>query len=242
MTHQTLILVGSGEFTDALLDIDQYIFELLDKSHLAKNIAIIPTAAGEEADVAKWIKKGEAHFQKLGASVTGITIYAKHDALNPQFSEEIDIASLLYFSGGKPSYLIETLSHTPFLDKVLQLFQNGRFIAASSAGAMIMGKHYLSNPYQMMEENQEPIFKPGLGLTSFTIIPHFNGFKKENPEKYALITQKFFTTFPTDALLGISEDTAVIISANKAIVKGNGSVFVITKDQEKEFKKEELIA
>src|SRR3989344_3526601 len=64
---QTMVLVGSGEFTGAMLGIDKRILDRRDKPL----VAIVPLAAKQEVDYWKWVDNGVKHFAKLGIEAYG---------------------------------------------------------------------------------------------------------------------------------------------------------------------------
>src|SRR3990172_2778460 len=64
---QTMVLVGSGEFTEAMLGIDKRILDRRDKPL----VAIVPLAAKQEVDYWKWVDNGVKHFAKLGIEAYG---------------------------------------------------------------------------------------------------------------------------------------------------------------------------
>ena len=58
MTQGPLLLAGSGEFTDAMTDIDRYFLQPIQNPL----VAIIPTAAGRERKWWKWAEDGTRHY------------------------------------------------------------------------------------------------------------------------------------------------------------------------------------
>ncbi|MEK7182629.1 MAG: Type 1 glutamine amidotransferase-like domain-containing protein [Patescibacteria group bacterium] len=99
----TLALVGSGEFTPAMEEVDRFLL-----SHIkTPKVAILPTAAGQEPDYYKWIEKGIAHFSGLGIEAHGIPIIARDDA--HRLAKKLHEFNFYYFSGGNPGYLLGPL-------------------------------------------------------------------------------------------------------------------------------------
>ena len=75
-------------------------------------VAILPTASfpdGEEV-FDHWAAMGVAHFGALGAEVEPVLVRDRAGADDPAAAQAIGEADLIYLSGGKPGYLLETLS------------------------------------------------------------------------------------------------------------------------------------
>src|SRR5260370_33962289 len=66
-------------------------------------------------------------------------LLTREDANNPIFAEKLAFANFIYFSGGKPTYLLETLKGTAAWQAFQQVYEQGGVIAGCSAGAMVIG-------------------------------------------------------------------------------------------------------
>jgi cyanophycinase len=131
-----LLLAGSGEFTTAMRDVDR---ALLDRLGRRPRVAIVPTAAGQEDTPPVWARLGCEHFAALGAEPVAIMVLDRAGAHDTKWIEAIARAHWIYFSGGDPGYLVETLRGTPFWQAVLTRHRAGAILAGSSAGAMMLG-------------------------------------------------------------------------------------------------------
>ena len=60
-------------------------------------------------------------------------------AEDPDFFALATTADVVYFTGGSPEHLLETVVDSPFLKAVLDSVAAGSILAGSSAGAMAMG-------------------------------------------------------------------------------------------------------
>src|ERR1700689_2287184 len=96
-----LALFGSGEFTPAVDDIDKYLIEKFKPA----NVAVLPTAAGAEADVNKWIEMAKDHYQKFNLPVISVPIFNKIEANQQDLVDLLKPAEWIFFSGGSPGYL-----------------------------------------------------------------------------------------------------------------------------------------
>jgi cyanophycinase len=214
-----LILAGSGEFTDAMLETDRYITGKIP----SPNVAIIPTAAGKEHDWWKWADMGIRHYASLGVSAFGVAIRAKKDAETPSVLSGLEKANMFYFSGGDPGYVLSVLSGSPAWKIILRKFHQGAALAGSSAGAMMMGSWVLSNIYSVWDKGENAYkWDRALNLVPFTVWPHFDFAMRQFPEKIKSTMEHA----PADAKtqwLGIDEDTAVIWEdGREPYVRGNG--------------------
>lgn len=212
-----LVLVGSGEFTPAMEGVDQYLLSLIKE----KVVAVIPTAAGREADFKKWIEMGTKHFAKLGALAVGVPVATKLEANDEQFLNELKKVSFVYFSGGDPGHLFDSLKGTKLLKVVLDLYQSEKILAGCSAGAMVMGQYVLANVYDSRKANFKPKWVRSWGLINFSIIPHFDWIEKNRPQ----LLPQVLKSYPAK-VMGIDEDTALVIVDGKAKVMGRGGVIV----------------
>src|SRR3979409_1169770 len=117
MTRGPLVLCGSGEFTRAVGDVDRRSLAAIGARRA--RVAIVPTAAGLEDTPKSWIAMGVAHFAALGAEPTGGMVLNRAEAEDPRHSATIADADWIYFSGGKPGHVVESLDGTPFWSAVL---------------------------------------------------------------------------------------------------------------------------
>lgn len=212
MGKQTLMLLGSGEFTPAMVEPDRYVLGLV----AAPRVAILPTAAGQEDDWWKWVDNGISHFSSLGVPAFGLNVRNKTDANNPDIISALDEATVLYISGGDPGYLLSVLSGSRLWRRIQDLYTRGMPLAGSSAGAMILGGHLVSNIYQVIDQGEKQIrWVKALNVISHTIWPHFDYIVREQKEKFDTVMASASETIAGD-WLGIDEDTAVIWQGNAA--------------------------
>ncbi|HEY3126256.1 MAG TPA: Type 1 glutamine amidotransferase-like domain-containing protein [Candidatus Limnocylindria bacterium] len=221
MTRGPLVLCGSGEFTRAMADVDRGI--LADIGARRVRVAIVPTAAGLEDTPRSWIEMGAAHFAALGAEVSGVMVLNRGDAEDPRHSASIAGADWIYFSGGKPGYVVETLSGTPFWSAVLARHRAGAVLAGSSAGAMMLGSRTLHFPDGVDAAGipRRVAVRDALGvLPGIFVAPHFDAVPIARWRGWADI-------WPAGhRMLGIDEDTAIVERADGWSVVGRGRALV----------------
>ena len=208
-------LVGAGEYLPAMDLVD---LALLARLHDTPHVVVLPTASAPDGPGVpeRWTKMGVDHFTRLGAKALMVMLLDRSDAENPAIAEQIAAANFVYFSGGKPRYLLETLQGTAAWQAVLHVYESGGVVAGCSAGAMVMGGSLFDVPQ---------IWRtlPALGLVpGIVVIPHFD----ELPGVFATITSnvQHGTT-----IVGIDGMTALVQADGQHTVYGRGGVTVLTE-------------
>jgi len=226
-----LALFGSGEFTDLVDDIDKYLITRFKP----KNIAVIPTAAGMESDSHKWIDMAVAHYAKFDLPVIQVPVLNKDHANDEKLTKLLSDADWIFFSGGNPGYLYETIKDSKLWEAVIDRVNSGGLLAGSSAGAMIMGKFLMSAPsFKSMFSGEGIMWHNGFGLVDYTILPHFDHFKK-----FHGLINKIIETRPDkvhSSWMGIDENTAIIYSDGEGLVRGVGGVEIHNQNAVKHLK------
>src|SRR4030067_659286 len=68
-----------------------------------------PSAPAGPGGAERWAARGEAHFRALGAQPVAVVALDRQGCHAPEYVEAVRRADLVYFSGGKPGYLLHTL-------------------------------------------------------------------------------------------------------------------------------------
>jgi cyanophycinase len=202
-----IALVGSGEYLAQMDDVDRWLLGMVGGAKRAR-VALLPTASGLElGSPERWNDMGVAHFAALGAHTAPLLLIRREDAADPQIVAALREANLIYFSGGNPEYVIETLRDTPAWDTVLERYEAGAVLAGCSAGAMMLGGYTLS--VRSVMRGETPRWLPALGLLpDIVIMPHFDRFADFAGEE---VFRTILASAPADAtLIGVDEDTALV--------------------------------
>jgi cyanophycinase len=221
VTRGPLVLCGSGEFTPAMAEVDRGI--LADIGSRRVRVAIVPTAAGLEDTPKSWVAMGTAHFTGLGAEATGVMVLNRNDAEDPRHSAAIANADWIYFSGGKPDHLVDSLAGTAFWSAVLARHRAGAVLAGSSAGAMMLGSRTFHFPDGLDETGlpRRVAVRDALALLpGIFVAPHFDAVPVELWRKWAGVWPE------GHRMLGIDEDTAIVGHADGWSVVGKGRAIV----------------
>jgi cyanophycinase len=225
MTRGPLILVGSGEFTPSMDDLDREILAGIAKAR--PRVAIVPTASGLEDTSESWAELGKAHFAALGAEVVPVMVLRRDDTREPRWIDALRDVDWVYFSGGRPQHAINVLAGTPFWEEVVRHHQSGAVLAGASAGAMMLGqKSYAPDDFDAAGLPQSVSVRDGLGvLGGHFVIPHFDLLAQFPPERI----QAWIKVWPSGFRgLGIDEDTAVVEGTNGWTVRGRGRAITMT--------------
>ncbi len=222
-----IALVGAGEYLPVMEEVDRYLLSSVNSK--TPRVVCLPTAAGQESDdsINRWSRMGVDHFQKLGADVQALRIIDKESANDPQFDSTLENADFIYFSGGNPLYLFQTMQGSRAWTSMQKAWSRGAVYAGCSAGAMILSKRV---PSFRLAQNVE-----GFGVVPAQfILPHFDAtplvFK---PMIFALRKQ----LKKGEHMLGVDENTALVGHVGSEWkVMGQGTVHLITSDKDKVFK------
>lgn len=199
-----IALVGSGEYLPVMNDVDRHLLASVHANGRKPSVVCLPTAAGQEGDesVGRWLRMGVEHFSALGADVHPLRIIDRTSADDPANAAILEQADLIYFSGGSPRYVLETMKGSKAWAAATKAWEQGAVYAGCSAGAMILGR-------------KVPDFRRlGLGgqadgfavIPAEYVVPHFDHvgpFKQfVNVLRRGLKDGQF--------ILGIDEDTALV--------------------------------
>ena len=205
-----LALVGSGEYLSAMEPVDR---DLIGRLRDPPRVVCLPTAAGKEGPerISYWSRLGVDHFTRLEATVEALPVIDRASANDAVMADRIAEANFVYLSGGKPSYLYETLENSLAWQAILSVLACGGLLAGCSAGAMIMGEKFFGFP----------AWKPGFNfLPKMTIIPHYDEIPTSRKESICQSAEKDLI------VLGIEGNTILARSEEQYEVLGSGGVTV----------------
>lgn len=211
-----LALVGSGEYTDAMLDVDRSLLAGRPATYVQ-----IPTAAAPEGEqrLAYWVDLGRRHADRLGVTAVPLVVTDRAGADDPQVARRVAGAGLIYLSGGSPGFLADTLRDTALWRGIEAAWQAGAALAGCSAGAMAMSS-WVPNVRHPTRPGTA-----GLGLLpQLRVIPHFDMFLGRVPD---LALRAFLRPIDGVTTVGIDEDTALVGGPESFIVHGRQSAWLL---------------
>jgi cyanophycinase len=135
----TLLLLGSGEFEAWSTEVESL---ALADAVGDGSVAILPTASASEGDRVfdRWGRMGLDHYAESGVPAAVIPVKVRDDAFDPDVVATVEAASMIYFSGGKPSRLADVLRDSPLLAAISRAMDRGATYAGCSAGAMVASR------------------------------------------------------------------------------------------------------
>ncbi len=213
MPEQHFLLMGSGEFLPWSEEAERF---ALSQASRPGAVVILPTASAPEGDAVfdRWGAMAADHYASLGLPARLLELKARADTENPELIAAVDEASMVFFSGGNPMYLHDTLDGTPLLDAITRALGRGAVFAGCSAGAMVASTR--------AARAGGPSFRSvGLGL-----VPHVRFGVHWNRVPGIPGLKRFMVAGieRTDSFVGIDEMTAIAGDGVSWRVFGLGSV------------------
>jgi cyanophycinase len=199
-------LVGSGEFTPAMHEIDGRLLDQAEEAGFERAVAVVPTAAAPDGDavVRRWLTMAREHFGALDAEVLPIDVRERIDATELRHCAEVAEAGFVYFSGGKPEHLVDVLRGSPLWDAVLERWRLGAPLVGCSAGAMA-----LAAGWPPFIRSAGP-WGEGFGVVPRTaVVPHFDRVRLFRLGRLAPLGRHAPVGW---RLVGVDEDTALVHS------------------------------
>lgn len=216
-----IALVGSGEYLPVMEDVDRYLLDSLNVK--TPQVVCLPTAAGQEGDesINRWSRMGVEHFHKLGADVTALRIINKETANDPQHEAVLESADLIYFSGGNPQYLHDTMQGSRAWSALQKAWSRGAVYAGCSAGAMILAKQIPS--FRLFSTVE------GFGVVPAQyILPHFDAVPVMFKPLISALTGRLKKG---ERMIGVDEGTAFVGTlGSEWKVMGKSKVHVYTRE------------
>jgi cyanophycinase-like exopeptidase len=226
-----IALLGSGEYLPVMDDVDRYLLTNCGANGRRPRVVCLPTGAGREGDesINRWSSMGIEHFTRLNADVQAVPVIDKDSANDPQWATALEKADVIYFSGGNPQHIHESLQGSLAWDAANKAWANGAVYAGCSAGAMILGSQIPD--FRMAALRTISAF--GVMPARF-IMPHFDAIPR--------VWKPFLMGLrgrlkAGETMLGIDEDTALVGKLNGTwTVMGKSQVHVFTKDEKTSYK------
>jgi cyanophycinase len=225
-----IALVGAGEYLPVMDDIDRHLLASVNANGRAPRVVCLPTAAGQEGDasVNRWLDMGLKHFQALDAQVTAARIIDRQSADDPQWEPALESADLIYFSGGNPMYLYDTMRGSCAWKAAQKAWSRGAVYAGCSAGAMILAQKVPN--FRAAGLISQDAFQI---LPATFVIPHFDRMRGLwSAYLFGVRRQLKNDQF----ILGVDENTALVGKLGGSWqVMGKGQAHLITRDEQQDF-------
>ncbi|MFN8381015.1 MAG: Type 1 glutamine amidotransferase-like domain-containing protein [Anaerolineales bacterium] len=225
-----IALLGSGEYLPVMNDVDAYLLANCGANGRKPRVVCLPTAAGREGDasVNRWSNMGVEHFTRLGADVRAVPVIDAESANDLEHAAAVEESDVVYFSGGNPVYLHQTMQDSLVWKSAQKVWERGGVYAGCSAGAMILAKEI-------------PDFR-AMGLRSISafgvmpvafVMPHFDAIPIFGKPMVATLRKRLKNG---EAMIGVDEDTAIVGKLGEEwTVMGTAQAHVFTKDESKSY-------
>ena len=215
-----IALLGSGEFEPWSVVVDRW---AVDGSGDGR-VVIVPTASAPEGDdaFAGWASKALEHYGRLGIDAEVLPLKTREQAHDTSIAGLIRDASAVYFSGGNPYYLAQTIEGTRFWHVLLEELDRGVAYVGCSAGVACLTE--MTYDTSVDDILSDEAYKPGLGFVHGTLFaPHWNHVEEWFPGAHAYLAER---TPPGETLIGLDEDTAMVGDGAGWKVLGHAGVHV----------------
>jgi len=210
----TFLFLGSGEFEPWSTEVETI---ALAGAVGDGSVAILPTASAAEGDhvFERWGQMGLAHYRDDGVPAAVVPIKTPEDARRDEFIAGVEAASMVYFSGGKPSRLAGVLGDSPLLAAIHRALDRGAVYAGCSAGAMVASR------VRDAGGRRGTSWLFGLGL-----VPHVSfGVHWDRAARIPGAQWWMTSRLPDDTwFVGIDEKTAILGDGVRWSVHGRGRV------------------
>jgi cyanophycinase-like exopeptidase len=225
-------LFGSGEFLPWAADLGRALLERGPRSGTrARRVLIIPTASAPEGDAifGRWAAMGIEHYRGLGHMAEVLPLKVRDDAERPDLVDAVGGASLIFFSGGNPAYLVRCLKATPLWAAVEAAVGAGCVLAGASAGISFLGATTFdpAAAFAPVPAGQPApsMWVEGMGLFPRAIFgPHWDAVDRWRPGAATAMLQ----AVPEGcSFLGIDEDTAAVGDGIHWQLWGRGTATVV---------------
>ena len=224
-----IALLGSGEYLPVMDEVDIFLLANCGAKDRKPRVVCLPTAAGKESEssVTRWMQMGVDHFTRLGADVRAVAVTDESSANEQSHASAVEEADVVYFSGGNPMYLYQTMKDSLVWKSAMKVFERGGVYAGCSAGAMILGNSMPN--FRMLGINSIDAF----GFIPAMVIPHFDAtpifFKP-------IISAARMRLKENELLIGVDENTAMVGKLGEWAVMGKAGVHVYTKNDIKSYR------
>jgi cyanophycinase len=215
-------LLGSGEFEPWAEAVDR---RLLERATGDGTVLILPAASAPEGDDVfdRWGEMGLAHYRGLGIPAVVVPLKTRAEADRPELADMLGLASMVFFSGGNPAYLAETLVGSRFWSALVAALDRGLAYAGCSAGVACLGE--VAPDITALTASSNEIWRPGLRLfPQVYFSPHWDAL-----EKHVKGLQRFWiSSIPPDGrLVAIDERTAIVGDGTEWTVVGSGAAHLL---------------
>lgn len=210
---RSFLLMGSGEFEPWSEEVERAALQ-----GRPEVVAIVPAASAPEGDAVfdRWAAMGLEHYASMGLKGRVVPLKDRDDADRDEVVSALEGAGMVFFSGGNPRFLADTLRGSRFLASVLEEMDHGLVYAGCSAGAMVASREPQTHP------RLGAAWVSGLGLVSDGVFGvHWDRMRFIPGMRPFLMSRSQDSWFA-----GIDERTAILGDGECWTVFGRGTVIL----------------
>ena len=209
-----IAVTGSGEFLPTIKNVDNVLISHINNPY----VLTFSTAAGKENEERQeyWENLANIHFKSLNVRHKHIKARNKEEIMNNDVLYEISKSNFVYFSGGNPQHLFNSINNKKFINELLRIKKEG-ILAGCSAGSMVMGERMIKGKGLNLIKNS--IVIPHYGESYYSWIT--NTIKILNKGKYKLIC--------------LEKDTYFVMNESEIKIIGKNNIHIIYKKDHQTF-------
>lgn len=215
----TLVIAGGGSLPPA---IHQAFAEASGGS--GATVAVLPLASGEPNES---YHAARTRLEALGLKVLRIDLRHRDEASLPDRIAMAKRCSGFWFTGGDQKRIHGLLVGTPLHQALLDRFVEGAAVGGTSAGAAMMSATMIEGTDELSEV-KPGAYKtlPGMGfLRGAMVDQHFLRRSRHNRLLSLALDH------PTELMIGIDEETAIVVRQSDVSVLGQRKVWVLDPRQ-----------
>jgi len=162
---------------------------------------------------------GLEHYAAAGIDARLVPVKTREDSDREEIARELEGAAMVFFSGGKPQHLAETIHGTRLWDALLAALDAGTVYAGCSAGALIAS--------QSREQRRERGVRTGR-VYGLGLVPHVSfGVHWDKVKVIPGLRSVVMSRIPPGSwFVGLDERTAILGDGRRWRVYGAGTAMV----------------
>ncbi|HLF01321.1 MAG TPA: glycosyltransferase, partial [Anaerolineales bacterium] len=229
MTLGPLTLIGSGEFSERLLNLHQTLLRRLRPPQ----IAFLDTPAGFQLNANELSATAAAFFKKHFNLEIATASYRNSSVDSAPAISQLLITNYLLAGPGSPTYAVNHWRDTAVWQTVGERWNAGAQLVFASSAAIALGRFALP-VYEIYKVGADPFWAGGLNLLGplgfdLAIIPHYdNAEGRTHDTRYCFMGEPRLNVLekllpPTTVMLGLDEYTACTLDFDSQTVAVTGA-------------------
>jgi cyanophycinase len=219
MTRGVFGFLGSGEFEPWAAEVDRALLRRVRRGR----VLIVPTASAPEGNDVfdRWGRMGLEHYARQEVEAAVLPLKSRADAEDPALVRALDDAAMVFFSGGNPGYLSDTLGGSAFWSAVGDHLGRDMAYGGCSAGVAALGEITTDTGFRGVGADG---LRPGLRTFPGTnFAPHWDAVEAHRPGLRDFLVE----ALGGHRLVAVDERTALVGERAGWSVLGAGAVHLL---------------